>query len=331
MHPKGMELLKNLISVSDVVIENFSSRVLEKWGLGYEEQKKIKPDIIYCSMSGFGHSGRDRDNVTWGPTAQALSGLTFMSGLPGEESAGWGFSYMDHTGGYYGTIAILMAILHRNRSGNGQHLDLSQVEAGIGLTGTEILDHTVNGRDFRREGMPPGNRSPERQFAPHNSFRCKGNDRWCVISIANEKEWENLVKAMGNPTWCSETKFTDMESRYLNQDELDNKIETWTSQKTPNEVFEVLQKAGVPAGAVQTPNERVDEDPQLKYRDFLPEIEHPELGPTRVEAIPMKVSSTPWKLKRSSPLLGEHSAEIYMELLGVAGEELASLYEEGIA
>ena len=331
MHPKGMELLKNLISVSDVVIENFSSRVLEKWGLGYEEQKKIKPDIIYCSMSGFGHSGRDRDNVTWGPTAQALSGLTFMSGLPGEESAGWGFSYMDHTGGYYGTIAILMAILHRNRSGNGQHLDLSQVEAGIGLTGTEILDHTVNGRNFRRKGMPPGNRSPERRFAPHNSFRCKGNDRWCVISIANEREWENLVKAMENPTWCNETKFTDMESRYLNQDELDNKIETWTSQKTPNEVFEILQKAGVPAGAVQTPNERVDDDPQLKYRDFLPEIEHPELGPTRVEAIPMKMSSTPWKLKRSSPLLGEHSAEIYMELLGVAGEELASLYEEGIA
>ena len=152
-----------------------------------------------------------------------------------------------------------------------------------------------------------------------------------MISITDEKEWGNLVNAMGNPAWCDESKFTDMESRYLNQDELDNKIGIWTSQKTPNEVFNILQKAGVPAGAVQTPDERVDNDPQLKYRDFLPEIKHPELGTTRVEAIPMKMSSTPWNLKRSSPLLGEHSAEIYMELLGVDGEELASLYEEGIA
>ncbi len=331
MHPRGMEMLKDLISVSDVIVENFSSRVLEKWGLGYEEQKKIRPDIIYCSMSGFGHSGRDRDHVTWGPTAQALSGLTFMSGLPGQESAGWGFSYMDHSGGFYGAIAIQMALLHRNRTGEGQHLDLSQVEAGIGMTGTAVLDYTVNGRAFRRDGMPPGNRSPDRMIAPHNSYRCKGDDRWCVISVTCEEEWQALIRAMNNPEWSTDSRFSDMLSRYENQNELDKNIESWTKLRTPHEVLRIFQNAGVPAGAVQTPPERADIDPQLKHRRFLSEIEHAELGTTRVESIPMKMSETPWKLKRPSPLFGEHSPEIYTELLGVEEEELGRFYEEGIA
>ena len=331
MHPRGMELLKTLIKKSDVIVENFSSRVLEKWGLGYEEQKKLNPGIIYCSMSGFGHSGRDRDFVTWGPTAQALSGLTYMSGLPGEESAGWGFSYMDHTGGFYGTIAIMMALLHRNKTGEGQHLDLSQVEAGIGLTGTSVLDYTVNNRPFRRDGMPPGNRAPEREIAPHNSYPCRGEDRWCVIAVTNDAEWDSLVNILGNPAWANDERFATMASRFANQNDLDEFISQWTINLTPLEVFDVLQNAGVPAGAVQTPMERAEIDLQLKHRGFIAEVEHAELGNTKVESIPMKMSETPWKLNRASPLLGEHSAEIYMDLLGVSAEELGTLFEEGIA
>ena len=331
MHPRGMELLKTLIEKSDVIVENFSSRVLEKWGLGYEEQKKLNPGIIYCSMSGFGHSGRDRDFVTWGPTAQALSGLTYMSGLPGEESAGWGFSYMDHTGGFYGTIAIMMALLHRNKTGEGQHLDLSQVEAGIGLTGTSVLDYTVNNRPFRRDGMPPGNRAPEREIAPHNSYPCRGEDRWCVIAVTNDAEWDSLVNILGNPAWANDERFATMESRFANQNDLDEFISQWTINLTPLEVFDVLQNAGVPAGAVQTPMERAEIDLQLKHRGFIAEVEHAELGNTKVESIPMKMSETPWKLNKASPLLGEHSAEIYMDLLGVSAEELGTLFEEGIA
>ena len=331
MHPRGMELLKTLIKKSDVIVENFSSRVLEKWGLGYEEQKKLNPGIIYCSMSGFGHSGRDRDFVTWGPTAQALSGLTYMSGLPGEESAGWGFSYMDHTGGFYGTIAIMMALLHRNKTGEGQHLDLSQVEAGIGLTGTSVLDYTVNNRPFRRDGMPPGNRAPEREIAPHNSYPCRGEDRWGVIAVTNDDEWDSLVNILGNPAWANDERFATMASRFANQNDLDEFISQWTINLTPLEVFDVLQNAGVPAGAVQTPMERAEIDLQLKHRGFIAEVEHAELGNTKVESIPMKMSETPWKLNKASPLLGEHSAEIYMDLLGVSAEELGTLFEEGIA
>ncbi|MGH2610175.1 MAG: CaiB/BaiF CoA transferase family protein, partial [Tepidiformaceae bacterium] len=139
-HPMGMDLLKRLIAESDVVVENFSSGIMESWGLDYPQLKEIREDIIYCSISGFGHSGRDKAFTTWGPTAQALSGLTFMSGLPGKPPAGWGYSYMDHTAGYYGAIAIMAALHHRNLTGEGQHIDISQVEAGIILGGPAVLD-----------------------------------------------------------------------------------------------------------------------------------------------------------------------------------------------
>ena len=206
-----------------------------------------------------------------------------------------------------------MALKHRNSTGEGQHLDLSQVEAGIGMTGTSILDYTVNSRPFRREGMPPGNTAPDKKIAPHNSYRCKGKDRWCVITVNNEGEWNALSKAINNPPWINSEKFSTMELRYENQDELDQHIETWTSNRTPHEVMHHLQSYGVPAGAVQTPRERVEEDPQLKERNFLPTIKHGELGDTKVEAMPMKMSETPWELKSASPLLSEHSADIYIE------------------
>ena len=225
----------------------------------------------------------------------------------------------------------MMALLHRNKTGEGQHLDLSQVEAGIGLTGTSVLDYTVNNRPFRRDGMPPGNRAPEREIAPHNSYPCRGEDRWCVIAVTNDAEWDSLVNILGNPAWANDERFATMASRFANQNDLDEFISQWTINLTPLEVFDVLQNAGVPAGAVQTPMERAEIDLQLKHRGFIAEVEHAELGNTKVESIPMKMSETPWKLNKACPLLGEHSAEIYMDLLGVSAEELGTLFEEGIA
>ncbi len=329
MHPSGMELLHDLIAVSDIVVENFSATVLKRWGLDYEAQRKIRPDIIYVSMSGFGHTGRDNRYVTWGPTAQALSGLTFMSGLPGEDPAGWGFSYMDHTGGFYGALACLNALHHRNRTGEGQWVDLSQVEVGMALTGTAILDKSVNGRNFRREGNPPGNRAPNYKVAPHNTYRCKGEDRWCVITIFNDDEWDSFVDAIGAPEWTSDERFATNEGRYHNQDELDRLIETWTIERKPHEVLYKLQSAGIAAGAVQTPKEKIEDDPQLRHRDFLPKVEHPELGVTEYEGQPMRLSRSPWELRRSSPQFGQHSQQIFGELLGVPEEQMTDLMVEG--
>jgi crotonobetainyl-CoA:carnitine CoA-transferase CaiB-like acyl-CoA transferase len=187
----------------------------------------------------------------------------------------------------------------------------------------------VNGRDFRRLGNPPGNRAPNYKVAPHNTYRCKGEDRWCVITVFDDAEWSAFVEAIGAPEWTSDERFATNEGRYQNQDELDRLIETWTTQHTPHEVFYALQAAGVAAGAVQTPKEKIEDDPQLRHRKFLPEVEHPELGVSKYEGQPMRLSRSPWELRRSSPLFGEHSQHIFGELLGVPEEEITDLMVEG--
>ena len=175
---RGKELLTQLIEKSDVVTENFAYGVLEKWGFGYERLKEIKPDIIYVSNCGFGHTGPYKEFKTWGPIVQAMCGLTFSSGLPDKEPAGWGYSYMDHTGGYYMAMAILLALIHREKTGEGQWVDMSCTEAGASLNGPPLLDFTVNDRPLRREASPNSNRSENPLMAPHGIFACAGDDEW---------------------------------------------------------------------------------------------------------------------------------------------------------
>ncbi len=329
-HPMGIEVLKRLIAVSDVVVENFSSGVMTSWGLDYPELRAIKPDIIYCSISGFGHSGRDKAFTTWGPTAQALSGLTFTSGLPGKAPAGWGFSYMDHTAGYEAVIAIMMALHHRNRTGEGQHIDCSQVEAGIVLNGPAILDYSVNGRRWRREGMPPGNRAWEPAVAPHNSYPCAGEDRWIAIAVMNDAEWRALVMAMDEPPWASDPKFATNAGRLANQDELDERIGEWTSEFVDYEAMEILQAAGVRAGAVQKASDRFERDPQLAARDWWHRLPHAELGDSDFDGIVPKLSATPGVLRVASPLMGEHTHEVLRDVIGMSDEEIVEHETMGV-
>ena len=329
-HPMGIEVLKRLIAVSDVVVENFSSGVMTSWGLDYPELRAIQPDIIYCSISGFGHSGRDKAFTTWGPTAQALSGLTFTSGLPGKAPAGWGFSYMDHTAGYEAAIAIMMALHHRNRTGEGQHIDCSQVEAGIVLNGPAILDYSVNGRRWRREGMPPGNRAWEPAVAPHNSYPCAGEDRWIAIAVMNDAEWRALVMAMDEPPWASDPKFATNAGRLANQDELDERIGEWTSEFVDYEAMEILQAAGVRAGAVQKASDRFERDPQLAARDWWHRLPHAEIGDSDFDGIVPKLSATPGVLRVASPLMGEHTHEVLRDVIGMSDEEIVEHETMGV-
>ncbi|MCE7927291.1 MAG: CoA transferase [Chloroflexi bacterium CFX7] len=329
-HPGGMEVLKRLIAASDVVVENFSSGVMTSWGLDYPDLKAIKEDIIYCSLSGFGHSGRDRDFVTWGPTAQALCGLTFMSGLPGKPPAGWGYSYMDHTAGYYAAIGIMMALHHRNRTGKGQHIDLSQVEAGIVLTGPSILDKTVNGRSARREGMPPGNRAWEPAVAPHNTYACAGEDRWLAVAVMNDAEWLAMVRAMDSPDWALDERFATNAGRLAHQDELDARIETWTSEFEDYEAMQILQAAGVRAGVCQAPSDRATRDPQLASRDWWHTLPHAEMGECEFDGVVPKLSLTPGTLRTASPLIGEHTHAVMAEVLGMSADEIAEHEAAGV-
>jgi len=340
--PKGLEVVKRLIAVSDIVIENFSSRVLQKWGLGYDELRKVKPDIVYVSMSGYGHTGRNHSYTTFGPIAQAASGLTFLSGLPDRPPAGWGWSYMDDTGGMYGAMCALTGLYHRNRTGQGQHIDQAQMVSSIPLNGPALLDLTVNGRGSRRAGFPPGNRAywPGTPMvdnyrgpivAPHNAYRTHpgGYNDWCVIVCQDDDEWQRLVTVMGAPSWAASEKFATNAARLQHQEELDSKIEAWSATLGKYELTEKCQSAGVSALPVQSAEDRVEHDPQLRHREMYLKVDHPALGTYKAQNAPFKLSETPAYNHAASPLIGEHTREIVEGLLGYNREDLRAGFDDG--
>ncbi len=340
--PKGLDLVKRLISVSDIVVENFSTGVLEEWGLGFQELRKLRPDIVYVSMAGFGHTGRHKLYNTMGPVAQALSGMTFLSGSPGAPPAGWGWSYLDDTGGLYATICALTGLRHRHETGEGQHIDLSQMIAGVPLNGPAILDVTVNGRASRRPGYPPGNRSvwPGTPVvnnyrgpttAPHNAYRTLGQGHydWCTIVCLSDEEWQGLVRAMGSPAWAQDTKFTAVSGRIEHQEEMDAHIEAWARVIEKYDVMRRCQAEGVRCMPVQSSQDRADNDPQLEHRGYLTNVDHPSLGTNRAQNAPFIMSESPGIVWRAGPLLGQHNREVFEGLLGLGHEELKQGYEDG--
>ena len=316
--------------LTELIAENFSAGVLERWGFSYSEMVALKPDIIYVSNCGFGHEGPYANFKTWGPIVQAVSGLTFQSGLPDMPPAGWGFSHMDHTGAYFMAIAILMALYHRNKTGVGQWIDMSCTDAAASLNGPAILDYTVNGRGMRRPGSPHSNRSVYPPVAPHGIYRCDGDDRWVAISVRDERDWQAMCEAAGRSDWAEDTRFKTMEGRLEHHDELDGLIEEWTSVREPMEVMETLQQRGVPAAAVQQPEERIDHDPNTAAWGLFPEVEHPEIGRVRVDGMPIKLSETPAQFRRGAPTLGQHNEFVLGEILEFSGDEIAAFEKEGV-
>ncbi len=326
---RGKELLTRIIEQSDVVTENFAYGVLEKWGFGYEKLCEIKPDIIYVSNCGFGHTGPYKNYKTWGPIVQAMSGLTFTSGLPGVEPAGWGYSYMDHTGAYYMAIAIMMALLHRQRTGEGQWVDMACTEAGTTLNGPALLDYTVNGRGMRREGSPNSNRNEFPGMAPHGIYPCAGDDEWLAISVRNDDDWRAFAQVVGTE-WTKAERFATSAARLASQDELDALVTEWAKGQKKFEAERELQAAGIPVAAVQKPRERVDEDPETERLGLWPTVHHSKMGEVRVDGLPAKFSKTPWQIERGGPCLGEHNDQVFSELLGLDQKEIDDLREDGV-
>lgn len=322
---EGKELLRELIAVSDVVCENFSSGVFSGFGFGYDHLRQIKPDIIYMSNCGFGHTGPYRDFKTWGPIVQAASGLTFTAGLPDTEPAGWGYSYMDHGSAFYMTIAILAALHHRERTGVGQHVDLATVPAAIAMLPTEVLDWTVN----RRRSMPAGNRADFGEMAPHGIYPCQGEDRWIAIACRDDREIGLLAKVLDEPALASD-RFGTLEQRVRACDELDRIVGAATASRDAALLAEDLIAAGVPASVVKSPRERIDDDPEPAAMGLFPTVVHPDIGEVRVEGIPMQFSATPWRIAAAAPRLGQHNREVFGELLGHSDDELAAWSERGV-
>ena len=323
--PEAKEIILRLTEICDVVVENFSPRVMSNWGLGYEKLKKVRPDLIMVSISAMGQTGPWKDMVGYGPTLQALSGLTYLTSFHKDSPLGLGFAYADPMIGLYAALAVLAALEYRDRTGQGQYIDLSGYEVSCSLIGPTLMDVASN----KKAAIPRGNDSDTFSAAPYGCYRCSGEDRWCVIAVSNEQEWKVLCKVLGNPGWTKEEKFSMLSKRKQNAEELDRAISQWTVMHTPEEAVQMLREEGVPAGVVQNAEE-VARDPQLQARDFFITLDHPALGQTISDRSPIRFKDSSQDDWRAAPLLGEDNRYIYMELLGFTEEGFSSYLERKI-
>jgi len=330
-HPKGRELLRRMVIQANAICENFSPGQMDKWGLGYEELRKLNPRLIYMQTTGVGKFGLYKNYVSYGPTAQAMSGLTYMSGLPEPyPPAGWGYSYLDHSPGYFGAMLLMIALHRQRQTGVGAYIDLSQTETGLMLTGTALLQHQLTGEPTSRYG----NRMPFLDWSPHGAYRCRGDDNWIAISVQSDEQWRALVTELGSPAWALEAKFATARGRKANEDELDRQLGSCLILHDRYELMERLQRRGIPAGVVQKAADRFDCDPQLKARGYYVDLPHSEIGTWPVEGFPAKLSRSPadvgGRTRRASPKLGEDNEYVYCELLGLTKAELAALKQEDV-
>jgi len=322
-HPKGVEIFKELVKISDVVTENYSPRAMRNFGLDYEELKKIKPDIIMASMCGYGQTGPESNYAAYAHNMEAVA-IASLTGFPEGGPGGSGTGYGDWCLGMAGATAILLALYYRQRTGKGQYVDVAGREAVLCHVGEAIMNYTMNGKVTPRMG----NRHPS--MAPHGIYRCKGDDMWVAIAAGSDEEWRSLARAMGDPPWTKDEKFSTALGRLEHQDELDELIGEWTKERDHYDVMHLLQKAGVTAGAALNPKE-VLLNPQLKARDFFVVVDQPLVGkrpqPRQLAAKFSKASGGPLG---PAPRLGEHNNYVLGDILHMSEEEIAKLEEEQI-
>jgi crotonobetainyl-CoA:carnitine CoA-transferase CaiB-like acyl-CoA transferase len=324
--PRGLDLARRLAAVSDVVIDNFSARVMTNLGLDYEALVQLRPDVICVRMTGFGLTGPDRDHVSYGPTLQALTGYTLLMAEPDGPPAGFGYSYSDLAGGNLGALAVLAALWHRRRTGRGQLVDLAQLETAASVLGPVLLERAANGGTT----APVGNASQEAPAAPHGVYPCAGEERWIAITVFGDAEWEHFATAIGRPAWTRDERFATRSGRERHAGELDRLVAAWTRGQQADEAMAALQRAGVAAGRVADAEDLCARDPQLAARGHFVDVPTPEGRTVRIDGAPFVLSETPAAVSGPGPLLGEHADEVLAGVLGLGGEDIAALRASGV-
>jgi len=321
--PKGLQLMKRLIKWSDVFIESNAPGVVTKYGLDYEGVVKIKADIIMLSTCQMGQEGPLAEFKAYGVQSAAMAGFDEVTGYPDGDPVGPFGSYTDVVSPQFLIVAVLAALDYRRRTGKGQYLDHSQLEAGIHFLPTMILEYSTREKIMTRQG------NREIYASPHGCYRCRGDDRWCVIAVFSDKEWLSFCTVIGNPGWTREARFATILDRKANEDSLDKLVENWTINFDPWEVMDMMQKAGVPSGVVAT-GEDLHRDPQLKCRGHFTTVNHTEMGPIPCDNAPFKLSKTPCEIRKAAPCLGEDNEFICKNILGLPDEEFVQLIQEGV-
>ena len=324
-HPKGLEVARRLVAISDIVADNMTWGAMERLGLGYEDLIKIRPDLVVLSMPVMGPGGPYTHFTANGEQIAAAAAMHHLTGYPDSIGMAPGPVWPDWSANPYHAATAVMAALHyRKRTGKGQHIVMSQYESVVNVTALAVMDYSVNGRIQTRMG----NRSP--YGAPHGVYRCAGDDRWCAIAVFSDEEWQGLRRAMGDPQWSREERFATALGRAEYVDDLDRLIEEWTSGKTADTVMKELQAEGVASGIVQNGRDLLENDPQLKERGHYEYLDHAEIGTMALDNYPFKLSATPGRLSGPSPLMGEHNDHVLTNILGLTEDEVNELIVEGV-
>jgi crotonobetainyl-CoA:carnitine CoA-transferase CaiB-like acyl-CoA transferase len=320
--PRGKAVFEALVREADVVLENYSPRVMPNLGLGYDRLRELNSAIIYIGMPGFGWTGPSRDFVAFGTTLEPAAGLSSLMGYPDGGPYKSGVAWADPVAGLNAAAAVLVALWDRRAhpEGHGQAIELAQMEAMVNFAGEEILAAQARGSDRPR----PGNRHPF--HAPQGVYPCAGDDRWIAISITGDAEWAALcdLAALG-----PERATLRLDERLAAHDDLDRAIAAWTGQHAHIDLMHRLQQAGIVACALLDAKEMV-EDPHLAARGFFVSITHPDAGTYPFPGQPIHLSDTPATFRRPAPGLGEHNHEVFTGLLGMTEAELDELRAEGI-
>ena len=320
---EGRRVFELLVSISDVVIENFRQGSLERLGYTYEELRKHRPDLIYVSMPAFGNTGPWKGYLGYGIGQEQLSGMAHMTGYRGEGPMKSGINHGDPITGSHAAGVLMAALRHRRRTGKGMYIDVSQQESSVALMGPEVLAYQMTGQEPERRGNRSG------WYAPANSYRCAGEDRWVTITATNQDQWRSLAQAMDADGLADDPRFATKEARRENHDELDRIISEWTIGLEAYDLTRKLQRLGVPAGPVLRGPDLL-QDAHYKDRGTFVTVDHPQVGPKQYPGIPWKMSATPGVVRWPSPTLGQHNREVYGELLGLTGLEIDQLDQTGI-
>ncbi len=321
---KGQALVKELIKTADIVIENYRGDVMAAVGLDYENICKIKPDIIYVSAQAFGKGGSYTNFKGYGPTIAAAAGVLSFFAQPDDKCGCAGsFPYPDNVVSRQAVLMALAALDKKRRTGEGEFIDISQVEVAATFAGETYLDFTINNRIAK----PEGNRNP--YAAPYNCYRCKGDDEWCAISIFTENEWKRFRYVMGEPDWTNEPRFSNLTGRLEHVDEMDTFIEEWTIQYPNHVIMTTLQAAGIAAGIVQRTSDQVN-DPQLLWRHALVEVDHPVTGKKLFHNHAFNMSNMTFVESKPAPVLGQHTEEICRDFLDMSDSDIQQLITEEV-
>ena len=322
--PEGKEIFHELVKISDVVASNFRSDVMERLGLSYGELRKLRPDLIMVNVTGFGQTGPWKNYGAFARTIDGFTGLSHLTGYVGGPPVRANATYMDMTGALNNAQAIMLAILQREQTGEGAHIDTGMYETGVNAIGPAVLKVQQNGEISPRRG------NGHETMAPHGCYKCTGEDRWVVLAVDSEEAWNGLKTAMGNPEWAESTEYHSSDGRIKHQDTIDAKINEWTSPQDSYDVFHILQENGVAAAPVLNAKD-ILLDPQYKAMGFFEKItKEIETVGTRIhQKVPYRLSKTPGYTKMMA-CFGEHNRNIVVELLGKSDEDLSMLVEQGV-